>query len=136
MPLLDIFKHKKKPVKSEKPAKSKTKIGTAKKKVKSKTKTLVSDRAYRVLINPLVTEKATNLSAQNKYVFKVAMKATKREIKKAIEEIYGIRPQAVHIIKVHGKHKKYGRTEGRTSDWKKAIITLKPGDKIEIVEGV
>lgn len=134
MPVLDIFKRKKKPITPKKKV-PKVKPKVTKKEAKPKKKEKVG-KAYRVLIKPLITEKATDLSAQGKYVFKVAKDVTKQEIKKAIEDMYGIRPIAVHNIKVLGKQKRYGRTRGRTPDWKKAVVTLRPGEKIEIVEGV
>jgi len=134
MPILDVFKKRKKPAKPKKKVpKARPKI--AKKEAKLKKKGKVG-KGWKVLVKPLITEKATDLSAQGKYVFKVAQEATKQEIREAVEEVYGIRPQAVHIIKVLGKQRRYGRTRGRTPDWKKAIVTLAPGEKIEIVEGV
>lgn len=134
MPILDIFKRKKKPTPPKKKV-SKVKPKVVKKEAKPKKKAKLG-KAYRVLVKPLITEKATDLAVQNKYVFKVEMDATKQEIKKAIEDVYGIRPQAVHTIKVLGKQRRYGRVRGRTSDWKKAVVTLEPGEKLEIVEGV
>lgn len=135
MPITDLFKRKKpEPKKPAKP-KVKAKPKAVKKEAKPKKGKRLG-KAYRVLIKPLITEKATDLTAQGKYIFKVATGATKQEIKKAIEDVYGIKPQAVHIIKVLGKQKRYGKVRGRTSDWKKAVVTLGPGEKIEIVEGV
>lgn len=138
MPILNIFKKKEKPTKAKK---EKAKAPVVKKEVKLKKeakpqKAKISDKAYRVLVKPLITEKATNLQALGKYVFKVALDATKQEIKRAIEEVYGVEPMAVHTIKVFGKQRRYQATKGKTSAWKKAIVTLKPGEKIEIVEGV
>jgi large subunit ribosomal protein L23 len=92
--------------------------------------------AYRILIKPLITEKATNLSSENKYVFEVRGKANKLEIKKAIKNVYGVEPINVNIVNVSGKSVRFGRTSGRTKDRKKAIVTLKEGDKIEVYEGV
>ncbi|MCK4554206.1 50S ribosomal protein L23 [Candidatus Parcubacteria bacterium] len=92
--------------------------------------------AYRVLVKPLVTEKATDLGGQNKYVFAVSSKANKIEIAKAINEVYGIKPVAVNIIKMQGKKTRYGKITGRTKDWKKAIITLPEGETIKVYEGV
>ena len=92
--------------------------------------------AYRVLVGPVVTEKATNLVAENKYVFEVAKDANKIEVKKAVKNVYGFDPLDVKIINVRGKDVSYGRVSGRRKAWKKAIVTLKKGDKIEIYEGV
>jgi large subunit ribosomal protein L23 len=92
--------------------------------------------AYKVLLKPLVTEKATNLSALNKYVFEVALEATKIEIKKAIKNVYGIEPVSVNILHVSGKKVRFGRTMGTTKNRKKAIVAFKSGQKIEVYEGV
>lgn len=92
--------------------------------------------AYRVLVKPLVTEKAANLGALNKYVFAVAPRANKIEIAKAINEVYGIKPESINIIKVKGKNVRQGRRTGKRKDWKKAVITLPQGKSINIYEGV
>ncbi|MEA3463514.1 MAG: 50S ribosomal protein L23 [Patescibacteria group bacterium] len=92
--------------------------------------------AYWILVKPLVTEKATNLGAENKYVFAVSPRANKIEIAKAINEVYGIKPVAVNIIKMQGKKTRYGKVTGRTKDWKKAVITLPEGKSIKVYEGV
>lgn len=92
--------------------------------------------AYRLILKPLVTEKAANLSAENKYVFAVAPGANKIEIAGAVEEAYGIRPESVNIIRVRGKKVRHGRVRGRRKDWKKAIVTLPAGRTINIYEGV
>jgi len=88
----------------------------------------------RVLIRPLITEKATNLSAIGKYLFEVAPKANKTDIKKAIKFLYKVNPIKVNIIKVRGKKVRYGKARGKTKNWKKAIVTLKKGEKIEFTE--
>ena len=93
-------------------------------------------RAYRILIKPLITEKAAILNTESKYVFSVATDANKIEITNAVEEVYGIRPIAVNIIKVSGKKVRYGRTFGKRKDWKKAIVALPKGKSINIYEGV
>jgi large subunit ribosomal protein L23 len=92
--------------------------------------------AYRILIKPLVTEKAANLSAENKYVFAVAPRANKIEVARAIKDVYGVKPVKVNIVKVRGKQVRYGRTLGKRKDWKKAIITLPAGESINVYEGV
>lgn len=92
---------------------------------------------YDVLIRPLVTEKAVNLAQQqNKYTFYVDKRANKIEIKKAVEDLFKVKVLSVNTINVKGKKKRVGRYEGRTPDRKKAIVTLKPGDKIDIFEGL
>ena len=105
------------------------------KAVKSK-KTDHTGNSYKVLAKPLVTEKATTLSAENKYVFEVSVNTNKIEVAKAIEEVYGIKPVAVNIVKMKGKKVIRGRITGKRKDWKKAIITLPKGKSIQIYEGV
>jgi large subunit ribosomal protein L23 len=92
--------------------------------------------AYRILVKPLITEKATNLGTENKYVFEVQVKANKVEVKKAIKEVYGIEPISVNMIKYDGKRVRRGGTIGRKKNWKKAIVTLSKGKSINIYEGV
>jgi len=92
--------------------------------------------AYRVLIKPLVTEKASILGTENKYLFQVSERANKIEIAKAINEIYGIKPESVNVLRVRGKNLRYGRTRGRRKNWKKAVVKLPAGKSINIYEGV
>lgn len=92
--------------------------------------------AYSILLRPLVTEKVSNLSAENKYVFEVAKSANKIEVAKAIEEVYGIKPLKVNIVKMIGKNTRYGRVSGKKKDWKKAIVSLPEGKTIKVYEGV
>lgn len=92
--------------------------------------------SYRVLISPLVTEKATNLVAENKYVFIVAPSANKIAIAKAVKATYGVTPIQVNVVNVSGKKVARGRVKGQRSDWRKAIVTLAKGEAIKIYEGV
>ena len=92
--------------------------------------------AHKILVKPLITEKAANLGVLNKYVFAVGIDANKIEIAKAIEEVYGIKPVSVNIINIEGKNVRYGRKTGRRKDWKKAIVMLPKGKTINIYEGV
>jgi len=92
--------------------------------------------AHRVIVKPLITEKAASLGEMNKYVFSVAPKMNKVEVKKAIRTIYKVDPVSINIANFKGKAVRHGRTSGTTRAWKKAIVTLKPGDKIEVYEGV
>ena len=92
--------------------------------------------AYRVLVKPLVTEKAANLGELNKYAFVVSNSSNKVEVSKAIFEVYGVKPTDVNVIKVKGKRVVRGKVKGKKKDFKKAIITLKKGDSISIYEGV
>jgi len=90
----------------------------------------------KVILKPQITEKATGLTSLGKYTFKVAKWANKIEIKKAVEEIFKVKVAHVKIINVKGKERRRGRQVGRTSSAKKAIVTLVPGQKIELLEGV
>ena len=89
-----------------------------------------------VLIRPLVTEKTSGMMQDNKYTFEVALKATKTEIRQAVEKIFNVQVEKVATIRVLGKVKRMGRTQGKRSDYKKAIVTLKAGESIEFFEGV
>ena len=91
---------------------------------------------YEVLRRPLITEKNTVLQAQGKYAFEVAREANKPQIKQAVEKAFNVKVTAVNVMTVPGKEKRVGRRLVLTQSWKKAIVTLKPGDKIEIFEGV
>jgi large subunit ribosomal protein L23 len=91
---------------------------------------------YEVLRRPLITEKGAGLQEQNKYVFKVAAGANKPQIKQAVEKAFGVTVTAVNVMTVHGKTRRVGRRQVLTPSFKKAIVSLKPGDKIEIFEGV
>ncbi len=92
--------------------------------------------AYRILIKPVVTEKVTDLGTLGKYVFEISPQANKTEVRQAIEKVYGVSPVKINIIKIKGKKVRYGRTTGNTKEWKKAIVTLKAGETLEIYEGV
>jgi large subunit ribosomal protein L23 len=92
--------------------------------------------AHRVLVRPLITEKAANFGVLNKYAFVVTENSNKVEVIKAIQAVYGVKPVNVNIICVKGKAVSRGRIKGRRSDFKKAIVTLKKGDTIQIYEGV
>ena len=91
---------------------------------------------YEVLRRPLITEKNTSLQAQGKYVFKVANNANKQQVKQAVEMAFKVNVTAVNVMTVPGKKKRMGKHEVQNPSWKKAIVTLKPGDKIELFEGV
>jgi len=93
--------------------------------------------SYNILEAPMLTEKGTALKeADNKVMFKVAKEANKIEIKKAVEEIFKVKVDSVATINCKGKKKRLGRFEGRRPDWKKAIIKLKKGEKLDFIEGV
>jgi large subunit ribosomal protein L23 len=103
---------------------------------KSARKKAVDSQAYRVIMKPLITEKASHAGALNKYYFVVSSHANKIEIAKAIYHIYGIKPTDINIINMLGKQVKRGKLTGKRKDWKKAIITLAAGKSINIYEGV
>ena len=90
--------------------------------------------ARDILIRPIVTEKSTALMEQGKYTFRVPLAATKVQIRQAVEQIFKVKVQAVNTMRYEGKVKRLGRTQGRRSDWKKAVDTLKPGETIELFE--
>lgn len=91
---------------------------------------------YEVLRRPLVTEKGTYLQEQNKYLFEVAINANKPQIKQAVEKAFDVTVKSVNLMTIAGKKKRYGRAITKRPDWKKAVITLKEGDSIQIFEGV
>ena len=91
-------------------------------------------RHYDTILAPVITEKATILSEQNKVVFRVADTASKDEIAAAVEELFKVKVLAVNTMNVSGKYRRQRTAQaGQTSDWKKAIVTLKKGDKISLV---
>ena len=91
---------------------------------------------HEVLRRPLITEKNTDLQAQGKYAFEVGHEANKHQIKQAVEKAFKVKVLAVNVMTVPGKTRRVGRRQVLTQSWKKAIVTLKPGDKIEFFEGV
>ena len=84
---------------------------------------------YDVIISPIITENTMDMAADKKYAFKVAKDANKTEVRKAIEEIFGVEVAKVNVMNVSGKRKRLGRTFGTTSSYKKAIVTLTPDSK-------
>jgi large subunit ribosomal protein L23 len=93
--------------------------------------------AHDVIKRPVITEK-TNIQKEeaNQLTFEVARKANRVEIKKAIEEIFKVRVAGVQTMQVKGKTTQRGRIAGKRRDWKKAIVTLMPGERIDFFEGV
>ncbi len=91
---------------------------------------------YEVLRRPLITEKGTALQAQGKYTFQIATEANKHQVKQAVEKSFNVKVLAVNVMRVPGKNRRVGRRVVLTPSWKRAIVTLKPGDKIELFEGV
>jgi large subunit ribosomal protein L23 len=91
---------------------------------------------YDVLKKPLITEKSTSLLQENKYTFEVDPRANKTEIKQAVQSIFKVKVEKVNTMRVKGKTKRVRNIPGKTPDRKKAIVTLRKGDKIEIFEGM
>ena len=87
-----------------------------------------------IIIRPLITEKSTTLMAEGKYVFEVAKAANKIEIAKAISQIFNVKVVSVNTVNVEGKVKRMGRSIGKRSDYKKAIVKLAAGETIEFFE--
>ncbi len=91
---------------------------------------------YAVLIRPIITEKTTILTGLDKYVFEVDIRANKNQIKEAVQLAFNVRVAEVNTMKMKGKPKRFGRKVTLRPDWKKAIVTLVEGDKIELFEGI
>ena len=91
---------------------------------------------YAVILKPLVTEKSTILAGHNQYAFHVARDANKVQIKGAVELAFSVEVKAVNVMNVRGKTKRFRGGVAPAPDWKKAIVTLKEGHKIELIEGV
>ena len=94
------------------------------------------NKAYQVILNPLVTEKSTQMSEFNKMVFSVPVNATKLEVKSSIEKIFSVKVTSVNTILLKGKVKRFKGVLGRRSNTKKAIETLAPGNTIDLSAGV
>jgi large subunit ribosomal protein L23 len=93
-------------------------------------------RHYDVIVSPAITEKSTMASERNQVVFNVARKATKPEIKSAVEALFGVKVTAVNTLVRKGKVKRFRGTIGRQSDMKKAVVTLADGDSIDVATGL
>jgi len=91
---------------------------------------------YEVLRRPLLTEKNTALQAQNKYAFEVAGGANKQQIEQAVEKAFKVKVTAVNVMTVPGRARRMRGRQVLSPSWKKAIVTLKSGDKIGFFEGV
>jgi large subunit ribosomal protein L23 len=94
------------------------------------------ERMYQTILSPLVTEKATALSERNQVVFKVALEATKPEIKAAVEGLFSVQVLAVNTMVVKGKEKRFRGRKGKRSDWKKAMVRLAEGQSIDLTTGL
>ncbi len=92
--------------------------------------------AWGIILRPLITEKAQLLTQLNKYAFEVDKRANKMQIKEAVEVAFSVSVREVNTCTMKGKRKRYGRGVTNMPNWKKAIVTLAPGEKIELFEGV
>lgn len=92
--------------------------------------------ADQVIIAPVVTEKSNTMRESGKYVFKVDARANKPQIMHAVRALFSVHPVSCNVMKVKGKPKRQRYALGRTSQWKKAVVTLRPGEKIAQFEGV
>ena len=144
MAILEIFKKKKEKKKEVKEAPQIEVAKIAEKKeegakpptkmeAKRKREGRSPEIAYRILKAPQITEKATALTGKNQYTFKVWPGANKVEIEKAIEDLYGVEVISVKIIKVPRKRRRLGRIRGWRAGYKKAIVKIKEGQKIEVL---
>lgn len=91
---------------------------------------------HEVLIRPMITEKGTLLAEAGKYIFQVSLGANKQLVKEAVQKAFGVKVVEVNTAVIHGKRKRFGVRVKKMRDIKKAMVTLKAGDKIPIIEGV
>lgn len=143
MSILNRFKSKKEqevaqkvPTAVDAPQKSvekSEKKGVEKKQKKGKQ---VRPLTTRVIITPLVTEKAARLGALQTYVFQVARSATRVEIAKAFKDLYGVQPTRVNVVNMRAEPVHFGRIFGKRTAWKKAMVTVPKGKEIQVYEGV
>ncbi len=133
MAFKDFFKRKKEPEKKKKDKSSEVLVEEKKKKPVKKTRKKTDEGfAYRILKSPHITEKATDLAKDNRYIFKVYEKANKPEIKKSVEKLYDVDVLSVKIIKVAPKKRIFKGIRGERKGYKKAVVEIKKGQKIEI----
>ncbi len=92
---------------------------------------------HQVIIRPVISEKSYNLiESEGQYTFQVDKRANKNQVKRAVEEAFDVRVEKVNTANVKSKPKRQGLTRGRTSTWKKAVVKLAEGERIELFEGV
>lgn len=90
----------------------------------------------RLLIRPVVTEKSTRLQEEHKFTFEVILGANRSQVREAVEKLFDVKVLGVNMVRTHGKVKRFGRRLAKKPDRKKAVVTLRPGDKIAVFEGV
>lgn len=126
----------------EKPVEAKA-DSTEKKDASQENEIAINDKdlqatgfAYQVLIRPIISEKAAILADEGRYTFEVAWDANRSMVRDAIKRVYGKTPRKVNIITMKGKTKRFRRLTGKRNDWKKAVVILPKGEKLEVYEGV
>jgi large subunit ribosomal protein L23 len=97
---------------------------------------LTRQQMYDIIRAPVITEKATNATEHNQVTFRVPLTATKRQVKAAVEGLFNVNVTAVNTIRVMGKLKRFRGRPGQRSDYKKAIVTLREGQRIDITTGI
>jgi large subunit ribosomal protein L23 len=97
---------------------------------------LTRQQMYDIVCSPVITEKATNVSEHDQVIFRVPLTATKREVKAAVEGLFRVNVTAVNTIRVMGKLKRFRGRPGRRSDYKKAVVTLREGQRIDVTTGI
>lgn len=107
-----------------------------KKYEKKETRTEIGKITKDIILEPWITEKSHIQMAMNKYIFRVRPEADKKGIKDAVQAMYNVKVIDINIVNIPSKRRTYGRFVGRKSGYKKAIVTLKEGDKIELFKGV
>lgn len=103
---------------------------------KRRTRAQVPTELANILLKPLVTEKTATQTSEGKYSFVVASQATRVQVQKAVKAMFGVQPTSVNIQRIRGEWVQFGRHLGRRKAWKKAIVTLPKGEKIDVYEGV
>jgi large subunit ribosomal protein L23 len=98
--------------------------------------TLTRQQMFDIVRSPVITEKATNVSEHNQVIFHVPLTATKHQVRSAIEGLFNVKVNAVNTIRVRGKLKRFRGRVGRRSDYKKALVTLGEGQRIDVTTGI
>lgn len=132
----DRFKFNRKPFRDRKTVDGASKEKEAKRpeprEAKAKRGPSETGVAHRVLIRPIVSEKATRLAQEHTYVFEVSRLATKDQVARAVAAVYGVSPRRVNMAVAPGHRVRFGKVAGTMGDWKKAIVTLPTGSKIDL----
>ena len=97
---------------------------------------MIQEAMYQTILGPVITEKSTLGSEHGQITFRVAIDATKPQVKQAVEELFKVKVKSVNTIRVKGKKKRFRGVLGRRPDWKKAIITLEDGQSIDVTTGI